>query len=77
MSIGLGVFLVALGAVLSFAVQDRLSGIDLVMVGYICMAAGVATIILSFVLANQRRRGADVVERTTEYRDPQDPYGRP
>lgn len=80
MSIGLGVFLVALGAILSFAVRDSLPGVDLVMVGYICMAAGVATVILSFVLANQRRRS----EHTTvvERRDvppapPADPYGRP
>lgn len=80
MSIGLGVFLVALGAILSFAVRDSLPGVDLVMVGYICMAAGIATIILSFILGAQRRR----VEHTTvvERHDippapPADPYGRP
>lgn len=76
MSIGLGVFLIALGAVMSFAIRDSLSGVDLVMVGYICMAAGVATIILSFVLANTRRRG-DVVERHEYRTGPEDPYQRP
>lgn len=78
MSIGLGVFLVALGAILSFAVSDRIAGVDLMTVGYICMAAGVVTIILSFVLANQRRRGdATLVERREYSNRPQDPYGRP
>lgn len=78
MSIGLGVFLVALGAILSFAVRDSLPGVDLIMVGYICMAAGVATVILSFVLANQRRRSTTVVERhDVPPAPPADPYGHP
>ena len=37
MSIGVGIFLLALGAILAFAVSDRISGIDLTVVGYILM----------------------------------------
>lgn len=77
MSVGLGVFLIALGAILSFAVQDRLAGVNLVMVGYICMGAGIATIILSFILAGQARRRTTVVEQPAPpAQPPVDPYGR-
>jgi hypothetical protein len=57
MYFGGSIALLALGAVLAFAVQDRLSGIDLVAVGYICMAAGALGIILSLVVNGQRERG--------------------
>lgn len=56
MSAGLGVFLLALGAVLAFAVNDSLPGIDLITVGYICMGAGILTLILSLILMSQNRR---------------------
>lgn len=56
MYFGGSIALIALGAVLAFAVQDRLSGIDLVMVGYICMAAGALGILLSLIVNGQRDR---------------------
>ncbi len=56
MYFGGSIALVALGAVLAFAVQDSLSGVDLVAVGYICMAAGALGILHSLVVNNQRRR---------------------
>ena len=56
MYFGGSIALIALGAVLAFAVQDRLSGIDLVMVGYICMAAGALGIVLSLIVNGQRDR---------------------
>lgn len=68
MSIGVGVFLLAAGAILSFAVRDGVPGIDLVTIGYILMAAGGLTIVLSFVLAAQSRRRLS---------RPDDPYTRP
>lgn len=57
MYFGGSIALIALGAILSFAVQDNLSGVDLVTVGYICMAAGVLGIVLSLVMNGQRTRG--------------------
>jgi hypothetical protein len=54
MYFGGSIALIAIGAILSFAVQDSISGVDLVVVGYICMAAGVLGIVLSLV-ANGRR----------------------
>jgi hypothetical protein len=56
MYFGGSIALIALGAILSFAVQDRISGVDLVAVGYICMAAGVLGIVLSLVMNGQRNR---------------------
>jgi hypothetical protein len=56
MYFGGSIALIALGAILAFAVQDRLSGIDLVVVGYICMAAGALGIVLSLVVNGQRQR---------------------
>jgi hypothetical protein len=58
--IGGSIFLLALGAILSFAVQDSLNGVDLVVVGYILMAAGALGIILSFVLQSQRNSRRDL-----------------
>ncbi len=57
MYFGGSIALLALGAILAFAVADRLSGVDLVAVGYICMAAGALGIVLSLVLNGQRERG--------------------
>ncbi len=57
MYFGGSIALIALGAILAFAVQDSLSGVDLVTVGYICMAAGALGIVLSLVMNNQRAHG--------------------
>jgi hypothetical protein len=56
MYFGGSIALIALGAVLAFAVQDRLSGVDLVAVGYICMAAGALGIVLSLAVNGRRER---------------------
>jgi hypothetical protein len=58
MYFGGSIALIAIGAILSFAVQDRISGVDLVVVGYICMAAGLLGIVLSLVTNGQRQRAA-------------------
>ncbi len=49
MGIGTGISLTAIGAILAFAVQDRISGVDLVAVGWILMAVGVLAIVLSMI----------------------------
>ena len=49
MGIGLSLFLVALGAILAFAVTDTLSGVDLGMVGWILMAVGALGVVLSAI----------------------------
>jgi hypothetical protein len=56
MSIGLGIFLIVLGAVLAFALNVQVDWIDLQLVGYICLIAGVLVTILGIVLLVRRRQ---------------------
>ncbi len=67
MRIGGSIFLLALGAILSFAVRDNINDVDLVTVGYILMGAGALGIVLSLVLSGQGE------SRVVERRDPPPP----
>lgn len=53
MRMGLGIFLLVVGAILTFAVRDGIAGVDLSMVGWICMGAGVLALILGLVSHTQ------------------------
>lgn len=58
MTIGGALFLIAVGAILRYAVNDSVEAIDLGMVGVILMAVGVVGLVLGlFLQANARRRG--------------------
>lgn len=58
MGIGAGIFLIAVGAILTFALNDQdIAGINLAVVGVILMLAGVAGVILDLVIFAPRRRG--------------------
>ena len=56
MSLGLGIVLFVIGAILAFALNLTIDWIDLQLVGYILMAAGVIVIILGIILLARRRR---------------------
>ena len=56
MDIGVSLFLIAVGAILAFAVDVELSGIDLNIVGWILIAIGVVGLLLSFLYWRPRRR---------------------
>lgn len=73
MGIGAGIFLIVVGAILAFAVQDSISGVDLTMVGYICLAVGVLALIIAVVL-NQQRTNTSHTERI-ERRDERHLHG--
>jgi hypothetical protein len=63
MSIGASLFLIAVGAILRYAVSDSIEGVDLQMVGLILMIVGAVGLLISlFMYANATRRGT-VVER--------------
>jgi hypothetical protein len=55
MSLGTGIVLLVIGAILAFAVNVDIAWVDLHLVGYILMAAGVIGIILGIVLITRRR----------------------
>lgn len=68
MGLGIGIVLLVVGAILSFAVRDSISGVDLSMVGYICMGAGALAIILGLIYNAQatRTKHTSVVEHPDE-----------
>ncbi|KQO38947.1 MULTISPECIES: DUF6458 family protein [unclassified Aeromicrobium] len=55
MQIGSSLFLLAAGAILAFAVQDAVNGVDLTMVGYILIAVGALGLIVSLILSGRSR----------------------
>jgi ascorbate-specific PTS system EIIC-type component UlaA len=56
MTIGGSIFLVAVGAILRYAVTDSISGIKLATIGLILMIAGIAGLVISlFMFASARR----------------------
>lgn len=71
MRLGTSIFLLAVGAVLTFAVTVSVSGIDLSVVGVILMLVGALGIVLEFALFRPRSRtvtssvGVDPVTGTT------------
>jgi beta-lactamase regulating signal transducer with metallopeptidase domain len=66
MGIGTSLFLVAIGAILYFAVDATISGLEIATVGVILMVVGVVGLLISlFLLASARRAPMD----RTVYRD--------
>lgn len=57
MGIGVSVFLIAVGAILTFALDASVSGVDLDLVGIIMMVAGVIGIVVDLAVFAPRRRG--------------------
>ncbi len=55
MSLGAGILLVVIGAILAFAVHLQVGWVDLSTVGYILIAAGVVGIIAGIALITHRR----------------------
>jgi uncharacterized sodium:solute symporter family permease YidK len=71
MGIGASLFLVAVGAILAFAVTDTLNGVDLVAVGWILMIVGGLGVVVSAIFWRswggfQRGTTTRVVERDRE-----------
>jgi hypothetical protein len=73
MGIGVSIFLIAVGAILAFAVNVTTEGIDLNMVGVILMIVGGIGLLLSLVFWSSWG-GFSGYRRETVVRDP---YDRP
>ena len=69
MRLGTAIVLLALGAILTFAVRVSVSGLDLQVVGWILMIVGALGIVLELAVWGPRQRRRRIV--TT------DGYGRP
>jgi len=56
MTFGFSLFLIAVGAILAFAVNLHVRGIELDVVGYILMAVGAIGLVYSAIAHNRRDR---------------------
>ncbi|MEA2184352.1 MAG: hypothetical protein QOF69_3537 [Solirubrobacteraceae bacterium] len=70
MGIGTSIFLIALGAILKFAVTASLSGINLATVGVILMVVGIIGLVISLLWLMQASRGAPIARERVVERDP-------
>ena len=71
MTIGASIFLIALGAILKYAVDVTVSGIEIQTIGLILMIAGVVGLVISlFLLTQADRRRPVVYEDRDPVRDP-------
>jgi len=72
MGIGVSVFLIAVGAILAFAVNVTTSGVDLSTIGWILMTVGAIGLLVALAVMNGigfgGPRGGTIVE--DEYGDP-------
>ncbi|HEY4152961.1 MAG TPA: DUF6458 family protein [Pseudolysinimonas sp.] len=66
MSIGLGIFLFVVGAILRFAVRVQVSWIDLQLVGNLLMGAGVVVAIIGVVLLVRKRSSVTTVRTAVD-----------
>ncbi len=73
MGIGVSVFLIALGAILAFAVNYDISGLDINVIGFILMVAGLIGLAMTALVYGRRDRRDDVVEERV-VRDRRDVY---
>jgi membrane-bound ClpP family serine protease len=73
MRIGTSLVLIAIGAVLKFAVTAKANGINIGTVGIILMIIGAVGLVISLAMASTRRR-TDIVTRPghTTYVEPND-----
>ena len=70
MGIGTSLFLTAVGAILYFAVDARVSGLEISTVGIILMVVGVIGLLISLLfLSDWRRRYRTPVEERPVVRD--------
>jgi Na+/proline symporter len=69
MGIGGSIFLIALGAILAFAVNADIGVLDLSIVGWVLMVAGLAGLIITIWFWQSRRR--TVVSRSADAAYPQ------
>ncbi|MEV7607139.1 DUF6458 family protein [Paenarthrobacter sp. NPDC089322] len=66
MRIGSSIALIAVGAILAFALAPGIIPfVDQVLIGYILMVVGVLGLIVSIIMTNRTRRTDTVVERRT------------
>jgi sulfite exporter TauE/SafE len=70
MALGTSLFLIAVGAILRFAVSDSLEGIDIPTIGLILIVIGIIGLLISLFTMTLWDRDRRRVDRRDPYRDP-------
>jgi hypothetical protein len=63
MRIGASLLLIAVGAILKFAVTKQANGVDIPMIGVILMVVGIIGLVITLIVMSTRRR-TDVIRRS-------------
>jgi hypothetical protein len=71
MTIGSSIFLIAVGAILRYAVTASVAGVDIQVVGLILMIAGAIGLVIGLYMLTVARRDPDY--RDPGYREPPGP----
>ncbi len=66
MSIGAGIFMFVVGAILAFALNIEASWVDLHLVGYILMVGGVVTVLIGLFLLFRRRHAVSTTQSAAD-----------
>ena len=69
MSIGAGVVLFVIGAILAFAVNVEVEWVNLDLIGYILMGAGVLVFIIGLVMLMRRRQSMSTTRTAVDPAD--------
>ncbi|HIT76707.1 MAG TPA: hypothetical protein IAA98_14085 [Candidatus Avipropionibacterium avicola] len=66
MSIGTGIVLFVIGAILAFAIDVEVSWADLDMIGYILMGAGAVVFVIGLIFLMRRRQTSTVTQTSVD-----------
>lgn len=77
MGLGVGIFLIAVGAILTFAVNATTGGVNIDAVGWILMGVGLVSILLSLLFWQSWAGPGYWTRRRTMYVDEGPPAGPP
>lgn len=73
MTIGASLFLIALGAILKYAVNATVAGVEIQTVGVILMVAGAVGLVIGLFLIASGRRRVDPADQRVVYEERRDP----
>jgi len=73
MGIGVSLFLIAVGALLAFAVDYQLWWLDLNVAGWVLMVVGALGLLLTVLLWSRRRNGTVIQQRREDHEGPAPP----
>lgn len=69
MGIGVSIFLIAVGALLAFAVDYQLWWLDVAVAGWVLMVVGVVGLLLTLLIWGRRRDADRTVVERRDYHD--------